>query len=253
MPSKMIPGVFLTSLVLLFYAFPSSAQKTITIKADDDVDITADLYLTHDHTAPFIILFHQAQWSRGEYREIAPKLNHLGFNCMAVDQRAGKSANGVANQTYLSAKALGKSTEFPDAEPDMIKAIQYAKANYAKGKLIIWGSSYSSSLVIKIAGDHPDLINAVLAFAPGEYFTRFGKGGDFIAKSAAKIEKPLFITSAKNEKNLWWGIYQNVPSQKKSYYLPETTGNHGAKALWEKFNDHKGYWDAVTIFLTGQQ
>ena len=34
----------------------------------------ADLYIAHDASAPFILLFHQAGWSRGEYLEIAPKL-----------------------------------------------------------------------------------------------------------------------------------------------------------------------------------
>ncbi len=229
------------------------SQETITFKADDGVDITADLYLSHNESSPFIILFHQAQWSRGEYREIAPKLNKMGFNCMAVDQRAGKATNGIVNQTHLSAKALNKSTGFPDAEPDMIRSIQFVRKNHATGKIIIWGSSYSSSLVLKIAGDRPELIDAALSFAPGEYFSRFGKGKDYISKSAKKIEKPVFITSAKDEKDLWWGIYTSIPSSSKSYYLPTVGGNHGSKALWEKFEDNKGYWAAVETFLNNHK
>ena len=38
----------------------------------------------------FIVMFHQAGWSRGEYREIAPKLVAKGYRVLAVDQRAGR-------------------------------------------------------------------------------------------------------------------------------------------------------------------
>ena len=45
----------------------------------------ADLYAPHPATAPLVILFHQAGWSRGEYEEIAPKLKR--FNTPASQRR----------------------------------------------------------------------------------------------------------------------------------------------------------------------
>ncbi|MFA9412828.1 MAG: hypothetical protein ACERK0_16305, partial [Deltaproteobacteria bacterium] len=47
----------------------------------------ADVYEAQDKSATLILLFHQAGWSRGEYREIAPKLVKAGYRVMAVDQR----------------------------------------------------------------------------------------------------------------------------------------------------------------------
>ena len=179
--------------------------KTITFPSADDVKITADLYMPHGKTKPFIVLCHQAGWSRGEYREIAPKLNELGFNCMAIDQRSGNEVNKVANETMKAASAANKPVTFVDAEPDMIAAIKFARANHAEGKVILWGSSYSSALALRIAGEEPALIDGVLAFAPGEYFKRFGQPGDWITTSAAKIADPAFITSAKNEFKNWKG------------------------------------------------
>ena len=38
--------------------------ETITFKSDDGLTITADLYLEHETKAPFIILYHQAGYSR---------------------------------------------------------------------------------------------------------------------------------------------------------------------------------------------
>ena len=60
--------------------------EEITFEAEDDLTITADLYRSDPRLeTPFIVLFHQAGFSRGAYREIAPRLNALGFNAMAQD------------------------------------------------------------------------------------------------------------------------------------------------------------------------
>ena len=105
-------------------------------------------------------------------------------------------------------------------------------------------------MAIKLAGDFSEWVNGVLSFAPGEYFERFGKSATWITESAASVECPTFITSAKNEQPLWQPIYDAIPSENKHFFLPETEGNHGSRALWEQFDDHSDYWDAVTEFLT---
>ncbi|MEO9802144.1 MAG: alpha/beta hydrolase [Reichenbachiella sp.] len=240
-------------ILLLFsilIGFNASALETIKIKAADGVEVTVDLHITHPDTVPFIILYHQAGWSRGEYQEIAPTLNQLGFNCMAVDQRSGKAVNNVENRTFISARQLMKETKYIDALPDMNAAVNHAREFLAKGDLIIWGSSYSAALVLKIAGDRPNDIAGVLAFSPGEYFQSMGKPKDFITISASKIQCPSFITSAKSERNSWWNINEVIPTETKTYYLPETSGNHGSRALWSKFSDNLNYWDAVKTFLS---
>lgn len=224
--------------------------RTISITASDGLAITADLYLAHkDPQTPFIVLFHQAGWSRGEYREIAPRLNELGFNCMAVDQRSGGSVNGVDNQTHTRAKKAKKGTTYVDALDDMRASLRYAREHHGKGKLIAWGSSYSSALVVRLAGTEPDLADASLAFSPGEYFAKLGKSKTWIGEAASKIDKPLFITSARREHDSWKDIYAAVASPHKWSYLPESKGNHGSRALWEKFSDSPDYWRAVTAFL----
>jgi len=236
-------------LSFLITSSPIPADETIYFKSKDGVEIAADLYMTHAKTAPFIVLFHQAGWSRGEYNEIAPKLNALGYNCMSVDLRSGGSVNDVKNITNQNAIKSMKETQYVDAIQDMESAIGYAKENLAEGKLIVWGSSYSSALTLKLAGEMADQIDGALAFSPGEYFVSQGKPRNFIASSAAHIADPVFITSARNEKNSWWGIYVSISSDKKEYFLPESSGNHGSRALWQKFSDSPQYWDAVKKFL----
>ncbi len=244
----------LLTILLLSVSFFGCTDETITFetvgfKSSDGLIITADLYMGNPEDAPFIILCHQAGWSRGEYLEIAPKLNALGYNCMAIDQRSGGGVNGIINETNKLAKSKGLGTTFIDAEVDIVSTIDFVRKNYPKAsKLILWGSSYSSSLALKLAGERSD-IDAVLSFAPGEYFKRFGKPDDYITQKVKSIDIPVFITSKKSEKNNWWEMYKLIPSGKKQYFLPKTAGQHGSKALWEKFPENQAYWEAVKDFL----
>ena len=233
----------------MFITFIGNAQEKINFKASDGLNITADLYLVNPINAPFIILFHQAGWSRGEYLEIAPKLNKLGYNCLAIDQRSGGEINGVVNTTFQLAKDKKLNTNYVAALVDMNSAIDYVKKTYVNAeKTIIWGSSYSSALALKIAGDRND-VAAVLAFAPGEYFEKLGESDTYITQSAKHIKVPVFITSAKSEKINWWPIFQSITIENKWYFIPKTKGQHGSRALWEKFPEHKNYWNAVHDFL----
>jgi dienelactone hydrolase len=153
------------------------------------------------------------------------------------------------NQTYTRAIDKQMGTTYVDAEKDILAAIAYAKKKYNKAsQLIIWGSSYSAGLVLKIAGERDD-IGAVLAFSPGEYFKKMGKPADWIAQSAKGIEIPVFITSAKLEKKKWWKISEAIPSTQKALFLPTKLGKHVSRALWKEFADHKEYWKAVKSFL----
>ena len=245
--------LFITFSVFLFLILTQSSNaqgETITFPSKDGLTITADTYITNpDNKTPFIVLFHQAGWSRGEYNEIAPKLNKLGFNCMAVDQRSGGSVNGIHNETTALAQKEGKPINYTDAEQDIVASLEYARKNFADGKLIAWGSSYSAALVLKVAGDQPNLVDGVVSFAPGEYFKRLGKSPTWIQESAKNITAPVFITSAQSEYNNWAPIYGVINTDTKTYYLPKTKGNHGSRALWDKFFDSPGYWKAVTEFL----
>lgn len=239
----------------------SSAESTLTsdkqmqsgtlqFESADGLAVTMDVYAPHTDSVPAIVLCHQAGWSRGEYQEIAPKLNKLGFNCYAIDQRSGGGVNDVVNETNKRAVAAGKGVAYPDAEQDIVAALKKVNAMPNQEKVILWGSSYSAALSLRIAGEHPNLVDGVLAFAPGEYFGRLGKPNDWIAQSAKKIKSPAFVTSAKNELKNWKSIYDAIPGNSKEMFLPKTAGNHGSRALWNKFDDNAAYWTATKSFLS---
>lgn len=236
-------------ILIILFVSNSYSKETFEIQSLDGLEITIDKYQIDD-ISPIIILFHQAGWSRGEYKEIAPKLNKLGFNCLAVDQRSGGSVHNIANETNKRALEKNLQVTYTDAMQDMVGVLKYVRIKYKDLKIIAWGSSYSSALILKIAGDSPELCDAVLSFAPGEYFVKLGKAEDWITKSAKNISCPVFITSAKDEHKQWKDIYTVIPEGKKHMFLPKTRGNHGSRALWEQFSDSEDYWKEVKSFLS---
>lgn len=257
--ARAMPRLVAVTLVALvsIVASPVQAQndkqawKKLEFPSADGLKITGDLYAPHKgKRVPFILLCHQAGWSRGEYREIAPRLNSMGFNCLAIDQRSGGTINGVKNETSARATEKKLPTTYVDARQDIVAALRYVrKEKLARGALIAWGSSYSSALVIQITGTEKNIADGVVSFAPGEYFARFGKSNTWVQAGAAAIKKPVFITSAKDEKQQWKNMFAAIPNKRKASFVPETAGNHGSRALWKQFPDNTEYWKALTTFL----
>ena len=225
-------------------------SETVEFQASDGLNVTADLYRRSDNrTTPFIVLIHQAGWSRGEYRDNAPRHNAMGFNCLAVDQRSGGEVNGVKDETALRAKSKGLSTTYLDARKDMTAAIGYAREMYASGELLVWGSSYSAALVLHLIGAGDEKVDGVLSFSPGEYFAKLGKPQSYVAEAAQEINCPVFLTSSKSEARSVATIAKRMQTNKTVQFVPKTPGHHGSRALWSNFKSSASYWKALTAFL----
>ena len=239
-------GKSLIVSLLIIVFLNAETYKDITFPSQDGLEISAFLSTDHNRSKPFILLFHQAHYSRGEYIEIMPKLNAMGFNVMAVDLRNGNEVNGIVNETSDRAFEQDLDINYIATVPDIEASIAYARKYLTSGKLLLWGSSYSASLVLLVA-DYTPKIDAVLAFSPGEYYKKQGK--TYIEESITHLNIPIFITSAKDEKKTWWPIYQAIPSKEKVYFLPTSQGIHGAKALWNNNPDNQIYWESTNKFL----
>ena len=217
--------------------------KTITFPSKDGLKITADLYLVAK-PKEFILLCHQAGYSRGEYIETAKKLNKLGYSCMAMDQRSGDVVNNVINETAKRAKEKGlKPIVYLDTKQDMEAAITYVYKMNASKPIIIVGSSYSASLALLLATNNPK-IKAVAAFSPGECLK-----GLNLTNAIAALNKPVFVTSSKKEISQVAGIFSKVKSKNKVHFKPTVVGIHGSRVLWKKTKGHASFWKAFTDFL----
>src|SRR5205809_230319 len=119
------------TFLFLFFAIAklSTAQLKMTFPSKDGVTITADWYPVNSESQT-ILLCHQNGFSRGEYVETAKKLNMLGFNCLAIDQRMGKEVNGIENETAKDARAKGKTLSYVNAEQDIVAAVDWLFEKY---------------------------------------------------------------------------------------------------------------------------
>ena len=240
----------LMAWLLLAFAAPAAAVESVRFRSADGLEIHGDRYpLPGEPAAPVILLFHQAGASRGEYEDIAPRLNRLGFECIAVDLRSGRRSRGKENRTAAAARAAGRGTSYADALPDVLAALDHARRHYPGRKIILWGSSYSAALVLKVAGDRPGDVAGVVAFSPGEYFAHLGKGSTWIQDSARHIQVPVFISSARDESDSWRAIYDVIPSKTKTSFVPTSAGHHGSSALWKEYRDSEAYWQVLIPFL----
>jgi len=234
-------GLFL--LTLLLAGNVAAAPQDLTLKAADGVTIYGKLY-SAEHPKAIILLFHQAGSNSAEYAPIAPKLVEMGFSALAIDQRAGDNMFDTANQTV---KHLGHSAAYLDAEKDLEAAFAYAKTQNLP--IVLWGSSYSSSLVFLVAAKHPGEVKALLSFSPGEYLG----SPDMVKKAAAQDNLPIFVTQAKDEEEIAHAkeIISASPSTFKVQFIPSVAGVHGSSTLRADRNA-KGMaenWQAVTAFL----
>ncbi|HNV81473.1 MAG TPA: dienelactone hydrolase family protein [Tenuifilaceae bacterium] len=220
-------------------------QQTVTFTSSDGVTVTADHYVASTQN-PYIILLHQAGYSRGEYRETAPKLVNLGFNCLAVDLRSGNEVNYVKNATAADAVSKGKSIDYIDAQPDIVAAIDFVSQR-SKKPITLLGSSYSASLAL-VEATNNFKIKSVVVFSPGEYF-----GNELQVKEAIqKIYVPILALSTQTEYPSMCMLLDHVPNKHLTLFKPRNgEGSHGSKALWESNPNHREYWMALTQFFSG--
>ncbi|MFT4681457.1 MAG: dienelactone hydrolase [Granulosicoccus sp.] len=233
------------SLLLIITIFISSAaqsQRRVIFPSKDGLTMYADLYET-DRSNPYLVLLHMARSSRGEYREIAKRLNKLDLNCMAVDLRSGRERNFIPNETNALATKLGLGTRFLDSEPDIMTAIDNAFAIGGK-PIILMGSSYTASLALKYAKKNSK-IKAVIAFSPGEYF-----GKDLnVEEAIAGLNKPTFIASSAKERKVTEAIASGVNSSKLITHIPAVGGLHGSESLNPECEENHVYWIQLINFL----
>lgn len=231
------------ALALLMTFGVLNAQQTVTFETADGITVTADNYVVGvDY--PYILLLHQAGYSRGEYRNIAPKLTNMGYNCLAIDQRSGNEVNGVKNATAQLAKSKNLPTNYIDALPDILAAIAYIKTQNSK-PIIIWGSSYSASLAL-VAANSELRIGGVVVFSPGEYF----ENKEYVRSNSSKISVPVFATSAKSECDETKLTCSSIKPDLLTFFCPSQEGVHGSSALNKSNPSNDDYWLALSMFFS---
>ena len=225
-------------------ATPAEAQPAIplTLKASDGLTVHGLVYKAPRPKA-LILLFHQAESSKDEYATIAPRLVQAGYSALAIDQRSGDGMFGT-NET---AAELGRKADYLDARPDLQAALEWGRKQNLP--IILWGSSYSSSLIFPLAVSDPQGIKALLAFSPGEYFA----DPRMIRRAAAKVTVPVFIASTNGKDDLTKAdeIMAALPKNSANVRFVPPHGVHGSSTVIQSRNPEgaDANWRTVLAFL----
>lgn len=233
----LVSGIFFLGSQVL------EAQVETDFPAFDGLTVHADEYFLSD-TLPYIVLFHQANSSRGEYKEIAPRFVRMGFNCLAVDLRTGGEKNYVRNLTAMNARAAGLQPGYYDALNDIRGSVRYVEKKSNK-PMILLGSMFSASLCLVEAMNHPN-VSAVVALSPGEYFGQRIS----VTDSMQFLDKPVYVYSTREENPYVARIFEKSRGQFVTMVQPvNILGHQGSAALLKENPESHELWLALMIFL----
>lgn len=245
------------ALLLLFGCAPRGEKAAeneketemggISFRASDGTEVYAGLYpVTEGVNAPIVLLFHQARSNSGEYEPIAKRLVSMGINAIAVDLRSGGEMWGRKNKT---AEAFRTDPGYLAAYRDMEAALDWVKKQ-GYSKIAVMGSSYSASLALRLAAEHPE-INAVMAFSPGEYGELKGQ----VRGWNERVKVPVLFACTKDELRevrVYYDTRNKSPLRSKyDLLISEEEGVHGASTLREDKNPdgYQFYWAGLEGFL----
>jgi len=218
------------------------AVTPVDFMADDGLTVSGRYYRATEPKA-LILLFHHAGSSKDEYATIAPRLVDAGYSALAIDQRVGGAMFGP----NLTAQRMTQPASYGDALHDLEAALGWARPMHLP--VILWGSSYSSALVIELAAKHPRDVAAVLSFSPGEYLGP----GQPVAAAAARLTVPAYVTAARDASELKAAraIFDAVPGSDKMFEAPSIAGIHGSSTLIATRNPAgaETNWKPVLRFL----
>ena len=224
--------------------------RTVAFEAADGLEITADLYEGAERQAPSVLLFHQSMSSRGEFRNIGPRLQRLGYNALAVDLRWGGSRAGVVNETasrngtgaVVEAVEAGDESPWPTIDAsyqDMEAAVEWLRSTGYEAPVYALGSSFSAMLVYRLAAERD--VAGVLAFSPGEYDE---ERPDVVKTWAAELEVPVFSFAPAGEEEMVREIGGVVTSPGSLFATGQVEG-HGASIL----DEDPAAWRTLVTFL----
>jgi len=241
-----ISGLLLALLIISVPKADSSVviRKTkVTFWSADSIEITADHYYSKK-TNPYIILLHQEQSSRGEYDSIAERFVMMNYNCLAVDLRSGDKYGYVENETAKKAIEEGVPVDFIESLKDIDAAVEFVKT-LSDQEIVLLGSGYSASLALLYASDH-DIIRAVIAFSPGEYF----KPEIDVQSIVADLKMPVYIACSDPEFPYIEDMFSELDSNRKIIFKPTFgPGVRGSAALLKNNPTRDEYWLSLLLFF----
>jgi len=212
----------------------------IEFKTPDNRIVVGNLY-DIGLNKPVILLGHQAGSNKYEYADIAPKLNAMGYNALAIDLTGGGEFAAHNNETLDRGTDVSNDIQRIHRRTalEMNAAVDYLYKKYNQ-KVIVWGSSLSANFAIIVAARNENTKAAI----------SFSGLANQLSRVIPQIEKPLFMTSSKEEEPRLQQLIPKDASQNNIVvFIPKSEGGHGSSVLWNGKPYAEEYWIAVKSFL----
>ena len=205
-----------------------AAHQPVEVRfaAPDGVELFAD-WFEQSPTASTILLFHQGgPNARGEYGPLIPLLLKQGYNILATDLRLGGQLYGSYNRTVAG---YSEAESYCEAQVDVNAAVDFARQKSPDSRIVLWGSSYSGTLAIRVAAERQREISAVLGFSPagGEAMT-----GCQSTEFFEHLQIPLLVARPSTELEIESARIQFDVAQQHGHTVRVTGhGIHGSSML----------------------
>ncbi|MBO6576893.1 MAG: alpha/beta hydrolase [Rhodothermales bacterium] len=240
----------LAATVLLISACgdPGPESGEVVLVASDGLEVVADWHRAEGPVRATIVAFHQGGGEvRGEYARIVPRLTAEGFQVLLADLRRGGDRFGFENRTAPPGSESLYS--YCDAVLDVEAAVQ--EAWRFSDQVVLWGSSFSATLVINQAARDPAGVLGVLAFSPASGDPMEGCRPE---ASSADLDVPLLVLRGAHEMEFPSVREQmSVFDEQGHLTFVADPGRHGSSMLdstrVEASTEHS--WREVNAFLDG--
>lgn len=222
--------------------------REVTFAANDGSKVFADLYTSNADSRWLVVLFHQAGSNAAEYASIAPRIAALGLDALAVDLRSGGRLWEADNRT---AATYESPQPYEASLPDMEAALDWAAAQGKYSRVVVWGSSYTASLALKLVA-RPEIAGMILS-SPGEYFPN-----ESVAEWAKAADRfPILITAspeeAEDDERSIFDAMPTPPGPAPHRLVHHEGGIHGAstadpdrcEAADRYWSDVRGYFELL--------
>ncbi len=187
-------------------------MESISLKTQDNFRLVADFYKAENFNGSSLILAHQFQRNRSDWKDLAGLLNDLGFNVIAVDLRGHGESDGKLAEFF--------DDDYRRMVFDIKTAVDFVKSKQPRTKIGLLGASIGANTVINAAVQYG--ADAVVALSPGlDYHGIIPEMGDYAG--------PLLMVATTGDQYSEQSAQKLIKkSQSKDKQLLELAGNaHG--------------------------
>lgn len=162
-------------------------MQKVKFTTEDGVEIAGNYFSTEKNDAPAVVLMHMMPETKESWSDFAKKLNHNGFQCLAIDLRGhGESQSGPKGFKEFTDQQHAASVN------DVFSAVEFfIDKGIAVEKVALAGASIGANLALIFQSENPKIKASVL-LSPGLNYR--GVETEHAAKNI-KPEQAIFLAA----------------------------------------------------------